>query len=110
MGGNMQDGSGRIRQQVTDVSSASELLRYATAGQLARLQLYMPGMGLARIAQGARLGLNPRSAGANLAKALRDGLSPKDLEGLDEIIGALNPDVARTGGLSSLALRLSAEP
>jgi hypothetical protein len=85
------------------------LLSYATAGQLARLQLELPGISDAKIAQGAGLGATARSAGPALSAALRNGPTTRQLENLDEIIGALASDVDRTGGLCSLALRLSTD-
>jgi hypothetical protein len=97
----------RIRQDVTDISSAGQLLRYAAAGQLE--PLIRRGITQGKIAQGAGLGANPRIAGPVLAVALKKGPSAKQLRGLDEIIGALAPELDGTGGLSSLALRLSAK-
>jgi hypothetical protein len=99
----------RIRQDITDVSSADQLLRFATAGQLAKLQEYREDLTLGRIAQGAGLGANPRTAGPVLATALSKGPTLAQLHGLDEIIGALVPHLDSTGSLSSLALRLSPE-
>ena len=99
----------RIRQDITDISSADELLRFATAGQLAKLQEHRPDLTLGRIAQGAGLGANSRTAGPVLATALNRGPTLAQLHGLDEIIGALVPDLDGTGSLSSLALRLSPE-
>jgi hypothetical protein len=97
----------RVRQDVRDISSADQLLRYALAGQLERLQ--RPGFSQGKIAQGAGLGSNDRNAGAVLTRALRDGPTARQLRGLDEIIGTLDPNLQGGGGLSSLALRLSAE-
>ena len=97
----------RIRQDVTDISDASQLLRYAAASQLE--PLLIRGITQGRIAQGADLGANKLTAGPVLAKALGQGLNARQLRGLDEIITALTPDPGgNTGGLSSLALRLSA--
>jgi hypothetical protein len=99
----------RIRQDITDITHADQLLRYATAGQLAKLQEQRPDLTLGKIAQGAGLGRDPRTAGPVLATALSKGPTLAQLNGLDEIIGALVPDLDGTGSLSSLALRLSAE-
>jgi hypothetical protein len=96
-----------IPQDVTDISSISELLRYAAAGQLQ--PLFDQGFTQEKIAQGAGLGTTARSAGPVLAHALGSGFSTRQLSGLDEIIGALAPELDRAGRLSSLALRLSAE-
>jgi hypothetical protein len=95
----------RIHQDVTDISDADQLLRFAAAGQLEPL-LVRRGISQGKIAQGAGLGGNDRSAGPVLTKALGSHLSPRQLRGLDEIIGALAPDLDGRGGLSSLALRL----
>ena len=98
----------QIRQDITDITDPSQLLRYATAGQLA--QLYrQQGLTQARVALGAGLGTSTGSAGPALAAALRSGPTPKMLRGLDEVVAALAPDLAATGGVSSLYLRLSKE-
>jgi hypothetical protein len=94
-------------QDVTDISRVDQLLRYAAAGQLE--PLLGKGFTQERIALGAGLGATPRTAGPVLATALRDHFTPAQLHGLDEIIGALAPDLDGRGGLSSLALRLSGE-
>lgn len=99
----------RVTPLVTDISSSKQLLSYATVGQLAVLQQDLPGISQGKIAQGAGLGANPRTAGPALTNALKDGPNRRQLESLDEVIGALAPDVDRTGGLCSLALRLSAD-
>ena len=72
----------RIRQDITDISSADELLRFATAGQLAKLQEHRPDLTLGRIAQGAGLGANSRTAGPVLATALNRGPTLAQLHGL----------------------------
>jgi hypothetical protein len=100
--------NGRVVQQITDISSVRQLLCYATAGQIAQLcQRLRVSQG--RVAQGAGFGQTPASAGPALTRALGEGPSVRRLEQLDEIIGALAPDVERTGGLCSLFLRLSAD-
>jgi hypothetical protein len=104
--GNIRNRS-RIRQDVTDVGSADQLLRYALAGQLERLR--ERGYNQGKVAQGAGFGTNARNAGPALAKALREGPRASQLHHLDEIIGTLDPRLDGTGGLSSLALRLSEE-
>ena len=96
-----------IHQDVTEISSVDQLLRYAAAGQLQSLM--DQGYTQERIAHGAGLGATPRSAGPVLATALRAGFTLKQLQGLDEIVGALAPELDRAGRLSSLALRLSAD-
>ncbi len=98
----------RVQQEVTDITSASQLLRYAAAGQLERLHRDR-GITQGKIARAAGLGRAPSTHAPALTTALRQGLSARQLSSLDEIIGALDPRVDGTGGLSSLALRLSAE-
>lgn len=105
----MPTGRERVSTDVSDISSVSQLLSYATAGQLAQLQRRWPRISQAMIAHVAGLGGNPRYAGAALSTAIRVGPTDGQLEKLDEIIGALAPDVDGTGGLCSLALRLSME-
>ena len=97
----------RIPQDVTDISSADQLLRYALAGQLE--PLLRRGLTQGDIGVGAGFGGTSRNAGPVLSKALRRGPSADQLPALDEIIGTLNPDLDDTGSLSSLALRLSGE-
>lgn len=97
----------RIRQDVTDISSPNQLLRYAMAGQLELL--LGRGFKQGSIAQGAGFGTSSRNAGPALSRALKTGPTADQLPGLDEIIGTLNPDLDDTGSLSSLALRLSPE-
>jgi len=96
-----------IGQDVTDISSADQLLRYAAAGQLQPLA--QRGYTQERIALGAGLGGSSRTAGPVLATALRSGFSAKQLSGLDDIIGTLAPELHRAGRLSALAVRLSAD-
>jgi hypothetical protein len=101
--------SERVSPQVTDISSVNQLLSYATAGQLAQLLRERPDVSLAKLAYAAGLGGSPRFAGAALTAAVRDGPTDKQLQGLDEVISALAPDLDRAGGLCSLALRMSGE-
>ena len=95
----------RIQQDVTDISDADQLLRYAAASQLE--PLLRLGYAQERLAQGAGLAAEARNAGPKLTKALGQHLTARQLRGLDEIIAALTPDQTGTEGLSSLALRLS---
>ncbi len=106
----------RINHDITDISSTKQLLCYAAAGQLEHVAMQQRAanhgrvvLSQGRIAQGAGFGGNSRIAGANLSAALRNGLSLQKLHDLDEIMGAVAPDLERTGGLSSLDLRLSGE-
>jgi hypothetical protein len=101
-------GNVRIRQDVTDISSADQLLRYALVGQLELLHM-RGGFTRGEIALGAGLSNDIRSAGSVLSRTLQSGapFPVKVLPGLDEIIGTLNPDLDDPGTLSSLALRLS---
>jgi hypothetical protein len=100
----------RIFQGVTDIGDVSQLLRYALAGQMERLLRRRKDLSQAKIAEAAGLsGASRRSAAAALSHALRHGPTAEQMQKLDAIIGALAPDVDGTGGLSSLAMRLSAE-
>jgi hypothetical protein len=105
----MLDGRRRITQDVDDISSADELIRYAAAAQLTALTRRHPHISQNKIAHAAGLAAKPRDAAANLSTALRTKLTPLVLQRLDEVIGALGPDLEYTGGLSSLALRLRGE-
>lgn len=96
-------------QEVRNIGSADELLRYAAAGQLARLQRDRSFLDNGLIGQGAEFAKPKPGAGRELARALKDGFSAKQLIGLDEVIGALATNLENTGGLASLFLRLSME-
>jgi hypothetical protein len=102
-------GNDRIPQPIDDIGSADELLRFATAGQLEQVLRERPSISQAQIALGAGLGTTRPNAAATLSGALRNRLTNGQLQKLDEIIGALAPDLDGTGGLCSLALRLSTE-
>jgi hypothetical protein len=102
----MPPGRERISQNVSDISSVDQLLRYATASQVQRLLTEGSSLTQGKIAKGAGFGSSYPNAGAALSTALRKGLTTQNLQRLDEIIGALAPDLDSTGGLSSLALRL----
>jgi hypothetical protein len=104
-----KNGSSGADHGITDISQPSQLLSYALAGQLERLRRERPDVTQGRIAEAARLRDSERNAASALSHALRDGPSPAHLAKLDEIIGALLPDLDGTGGLSSLNMRLSAE-
>lgn len=97
-------------QEVANISDANQLIRYATAGQLELLCRQQSGVMPGHVAYGARLGGTRANASATLTNALKTHLTYGQLQRLDEIIGALVPDLDGTGGLCSLALRLSAEP
>jgi hypothetical protein len=106
----MPAGENHVRQDITDISNAAQLLRYAAAGQIAHALDQRKDLTQGKIAQGAGLGATVRVAGPVLARALREGLNARQLRGLDEIIAALAPeDLDAPGCLSSLALRLSTE-
>lgn len=98
-----------IPQKVTDISDTDQLLRYAAAGQLAHLLQERKFLNNGLVGQGAEFAKTQKGAGEELSRALRNGFSPKQLIGLDEIFGALRRTLDGTGGLSSLALRLSME-
>jgi hypothetical protein len=84
---------------ISDISSADELIRYATRAQLA---LVSDAASQNTVAAAIAM------SGANLTHALNEGrLSDGNLQKLDEVVVALAPDSAtHTGGLSSLAIRL----
>lgn len=105
----MPPGRERITHDVTDIGSVRQLLGYATAGQIEQVLRERRALTQGKIAEGAGFGANCRNAGSALSAALRKGLTAHHLQGLDEIIGALAPDLDGTGGLSSLALRLYGE-
>jgi hypothetical protein len=105
----LPNGNERVSPEVADISSDSQLLSFAAAGQLARLQRRLPDVSQGKIAYAASLGSSVRSAGPVLTTAIKKGLTDRQLEKLDEIIGACDPDAEGTGGLCSLAARLSAE-
>jgi hypothetical protein len=105
----MVAGTDHIVQSVPDIRSADQLLSYATSGQLARILMHRQDLSQAKIAHGAGFGQKREHAAAALSTALRKGPTAGQLIRLDQIIGALAPDLEYTGGLCSLAVRLSAE-
>jgi hypothetical protein len=110
-----RDRTDRINHDIPDISSMDQLLRYAAASQLEHVaNQQKANYGRVVLTQGeiaalAGFGKGVQSAGVNLSAALRNGLDPRRLPNLDEIIGALAADLDGSGGLSSLALRLSGE-
>lgn len=98
-----------IRQDVSDISDPDQLVRYAAAGQLAQLRRRRSDLSQAKIAHSAGLGTKREDAGSVLSTALAGKFTVSQLVKLDEIIGALAPDLEHTGGLCSLDLRLAAE-
>jgi hypothetical protein len=106
----MPGGAPRIEPEVSDISSVTELIQYAVVAQLAWLAKHRKDVTQSKIAYAAGLATtNPKDAGSNLSHVLRDGLRPGTLQRLDEITAALAPELEHTGGLCSLALRLSAQ-
>jgi hypothetical protein len=105
----MTEATRLIRQDVSDISSADELIRFAAAGQLAQLLRHRRDLSHAKVAYGAGLGQVPKDAGSVLSTALKHGFTAPQLVKLDEVIGALTADLSHTGGLCSLAMRLSGE-
>ena len=103
----MVAGDRHIRQDVDDISSADQLISYATAGQLAYLRSYRPDLSQAKLAYAAGLGARRADAGAVLSTALKRGPTAAQLAKLDEAIGAMTPELDYTGGLCSLAQRLA---
>lgn len=94
---------------ITDIRSSRQLLEYATRSQIAHIQENWGDVSRERLALGAGFGSIARNAGAALSASLKKGLNDGHLQKLDEIIGALDPDLDGRGGLSSLAMRLSAD-
>jgi hypothetical protein len=98
-----------VHQDITDISDTKQLLRYALASQLERLSVHHHDVTEVKIAEAARLrNTSDRNAASALSRALKEGPGTSQLPKLDEIIGALDSDLAATGGLTSLYLRLSA--
>jgi hypothetical protein len=97
----------RVPQNVADISDPNQLISYAASGQLEQVLKQRDDVSLRKVAQAAGLGGSPEAAAAALTKALRTVPSPAQLQQLDEIIGALLPELEDTGGLCSLALRLT---
>jgi hypothetical protein len=92
---------------ISDISSADELIRYAVRAQLALVSDAASQTTIAK-AIGMARDTTTSTAGASLAHALADGtFSDAKLQKLDEVIVTLAPASAtHTGGLSSLAIRL----
>ena len=90
---------------ICHISSADELIRYATRAQLA---LVRQSASRNTIGFAIGMGSTRETAGANLSHALTDGtMSDVKLQRLDEVTVALAPpNVRHTGGLSSLAVCL----
>jgi hypothetical protein len=94
-------GEDRIHVSVDDVDDAGQLLRYALAAQLARLE--QQGIAETRVAHGAGM---TQSKLTNLKKAGGPALDGKVLRSLDSSMVGLAPDTEALGGLSSLGIRL----
>ena len=94
-------------QDIGDISSADELIRYAVRAQLA---LVSDAASHTTIAKAIGMARDPQTstASANFAHTLAKGtFSDAKLQKLDEVIVALAPaSTAHTGGLSSLAICL----
>jgi hypothetical protein len=98
-----------ISQDVDDVGSEEELLRYALGAQLELLIENRDHLSKNKIAYAAGLGNSHKSAGTNLSHLLagRNSLTVPQLQKLDRAISASAPAEESTGGLASLAVRLS---
>jgi hypothetical protein len=105
----MPDGEIYTRQDVTDISAPTQLVRYAAVGQLAQLRRRRGDLSHAKVAHIAGLGTKREDAGSILSTALGSKLTVSQLVKLDEVIGALAPDLEHTGGLASLDLRVTRE-
>jgi hypothetical protein len=92
---------------ISDISSADELIRYAVRAQL---ELVSNAASHTTVAKAIGMARDPTTstAGASLSHALAAGtFSDAKLQKLDEVIVALAPPSAiHTGGLSSLAIGL----
>jgi hypothetical protein len=95
----------RVPSEITDITSVTQLIRYAVRAQLALLEPTASGNAVA-LAIG--MGNTPNGAGANLVNALKAGtLSDAKLQRLDEVAVVLAPpNLMHTGGLSTLAITL----
>jgi hypothetical protein len=101
--------NGAISQDVHDISSAGDLLRYALGAQLELLLDSRDHLSKNKIAYAAGMGNRPTGAGSNLSALLRNTTPPtvEMLQRLDRAITASAPAEELTGGLASLAVRLS---
>ncbi|MET7304072.1 hypothetical protein [Embleya sp. NPDC005575] len=108
-------GDERIRHRVDDIDDVGQLMRYALAAQLARLERY--GISQNAVARGA--GSAPAKVTGSLRGPTANGASPNRptgrepvaltgdwLRNLDRAIVALAPDTESLGGLNSLGIRL----
>jgi len=100
---------GRISQDVTDIASVSQLVRFAAAGQVEQLSRQRPEVRQAKVAEAAGFGSNTRNAAAALSHAMKSGFSAGQLQRLDQVLGTILPYAERFGGLSELATRLAPE-
>lgn len=92
----------RVDQGISNIGDADELLAWAAAAQLARLN---EDHKISNRAVARACGMDP----GNLVNALhrdRQRLNDERLRQLDEAICALVPEMEGTGGLTSLSLRL----
>ena len=114
----MPGGRERVEPDITDISSHEELVQYAVVAQLAWLDRVsgMSGSKVAQAASGSKVAQAAdqakaaKNAGSNLSGAIRNrSLTPDRLQKLDEVIATLAPELERTGGLCSFALRLPSE-
>ncbi|MEU8121380.1 hypothetical protein AB0C21_21950 [Spirillospora sp. NPDC049024] len=85
--------------EITDIRSADQLISYATLANLAWL---MRHHGVSQGAVARALSIKP----PNFSTLLNGKLEDRHLQELDEVIVGIAPELDRTGGLSSLAVRL----
>ncbi|MGW3248623.1 hypothetical protein [Streptomyces sp. NPDC001070] len=105
--GSVRPGEDRVHVRVDDVDDAGQLIRYAVAAQLARLEQY--GISQTAVAKGA--GAHPSKLTLTLKgrpTAAGGSGAPEGewLRSLDSSIVGLAPDTETLGGLNSLGIRL----
>ncbi|MGW2748077.1 hypothetical protein [Streptomyces sp. NPDC001450] len=92
----------RVMLDVSDISDAQQLIRYALA---AELDLLAEDHQITQVAVARALGKD-RSYLTHALEGHPKNLSSEQLRDLDETFVALAPAVGETGGLSSLNMRL----
>jgi hypothetical protein len=95
-----EGGRGRIEHLIKDIGSEEEVIRYAAAAQLARLD----GIGISQAVVGKVLSIGA----SNLTHALagRQPLRNETLRELDKASVSLAPELGHTAGLAQFAVRM----